>query len=618
MRRSLRHRLSSGLGLAAIIVAMLASTLLFDRLLSGLRIDLTERDLHTLSPHARKLFADLQTPITLTLYFSGTVASGLPGLGDHARYVTGLLERAAAASQGRLTIERVDPRPFSPEEDAAAAAGLQSVPISRDGDEVWLGIVGRTEDGRHAVLPFLQPERERFLEYEIARLVDELARPGRPRIALVSGLPVDGETRPGGGRVSRWAFVDLLESRFEVSRPDLDGEDALDGADALVLIHPHDLSAAARFAIDRFVLAGHPALVFVDPNAELDPAANQSPFPSDEFDRSSELDDLLGAWGVRLVAGRVLLDAAAALPVDRGPGRAPVRHLAMAGYGPEHFAADDVVVADLSRVNVSTAGALEPVAGAGTRFEPLITSGADSQLVDARRVRVLPDPASLARDFVADPHRHVLMARVHGPARSAFADPQAPSAARPSGDIQVLVVADTDLLTDGLWVTVEPFYGQNVATPWASNGDLVVNAVDNLAGSPDLIGMRGRGGFSRPFERVEAMRRAAEREVLGRAEALQARLEETEARLAELEAQQDRPGSTALDQLTAIRDFQAQRQRLRVELREVQRRLTADVEALGTRLKLLDTLAVPALLALIGLLLALRPRRRARTPASPH
>lgn len=607
VHRRLQQRLLSGSGLLLVLVAMLLATLALDRLLAGVRIDLTERGLYTLSPEARTLFARVEPGLTLTLYYSRSQAGALPRLRDHARFVEQTLANIDAASEGRIRVEIVDPLPFSEEEDAALLAGLRPIPVSLGGDEAWLGLVGRNAAGREAVLPFLAPEREHFLEYEIARLVDELIRARTPRVALVSGLGLDGGHAAGGARSARWAVIDLLETRFELLRPDLDGEDALDDADLLLLIHPRNLTAAARFAVDRFVLGGGPALVLLDPHAELDPVVDALPFAAETLSRASPLDDLMTAWGLQLVPDRVLLDAGAALSVNAGAGRPPVRHLAMPGYGPGRYAPQDAVVAGLGQINFSTAGALQPLPDADTHFEALITSTTESALVDVRALQTLGDPSALARDFVADSDSHVVAARVRGRARSAFPDPRA-SGPPATGAVELIVIADSDLLADGLWVTVEKRFDQTVATPWASNGDLIVNALENLAGSPELIGLRGRSGRQRPFTRVEALRRDAQAATVTRAETLQMALAGVEQELDRLRRQATQGAPADTSRIDALAQARNERQQLRAELRAVQADLTRETEALGTRLKLLNILLVPLLVVLLGAGLAFRPR----------
>lgn len=605
----LRRRLASGTALALVLLATCAGALLADRLLGGIRIDLTERGLHTLSDGTRHLLAELGTPLTLDLYFSRSLASGQPELTTHGRNAERMLRNFARASQGRIRVRLIEPEPFSPEADAAREAGLQAVPMP-GGDDLHLGIVGRRDDEDRAsarVIPFLHPERQRFLEYEIARLVDELARDRAPRVALISGLPTTSRRGPPA------AFVEQLESRFELIRPELDGGDELAQIDVLMLVHPRHLSAAARYAIDQYVLAGGPALVFVDPHAELERAPEDELFPLPGRSLASDPGRLLEAWGIDWPRDRVVLDAGAALGVETDPGAPPRAHLAMPGYDRAALDADDVVTAQLERINLSTAGVLRPRPDAETRFEPLIRSTVDSALVDVTRVQGLTDPTDLSRDFRPDAERHVLAARVRGPARTAFPEPDGEAGSgtrhRGTGDIHVLVVADTDLLADRLWVRVEDFFDRTIVTPWASNGDLVINAVDHLAGSEALLGIRGGPGFERPFERVEAMRRAAEAELAGRIRSLEERLAATERRL---ETLRDRSADAGSDPelAAALARHREQRLALRTELRAARHRLTAEVEALGTRLKLIAIVLVPALIALIGLLTGWRRLRR--------
>jgi ABC-type uncharacterized transport system involved in gliding motility auxiliary subunit len=615
-----RRRLVSRTALALVLLVTCAGALLADRLLGGIRIDLTDRGLYTLSDGTRRLLAELRAPVTLELYFSRSLASGRPELTDHARNVERMLRNFARASDGRVRVRVIEPEPFSPEADAALAAGLQAVPMA-GGEELQLGIVGRRVDDDRAstrVIPFLHPDRQRFLEYEIARLVDELARDRVPRVALISGLPMTsrGSSPP--------AFLEQLESRFELIRSELDAGDELTETDVLILIHPRHLSVAARYAIDQYVLAGGPAVVFVDPHAELDRAPDDEPFPSPGRPRTSDPGSLLEAWGIDWPRDRVVLDAGAALGVEISPGAPPRAHLAMPGYDRTALDTDDVVMARLERINLSTAGVLHPRPGADTRFEPLIRSSPDSALVDVTRVRGLTDPTDLSRDFRPDGVRHVLAARVRGPARTAFPDPGSDDAPgtrhRESGEIHVLVVADTDLLADRLWVRVEDFFDRTLVTPWASNGDLVINAVDHLAGSEALLEIRGGPGFERPFERVEAIRRAAEAQLAERIRSLEEQLAATEQGL---ETLRDRTADAATDpELAAtLARHREQRLQLRTELRAARHRLTAEVDALGMRLKLIAIVLVPALVALVGILTAwrrLRPRPPIREGATHH
>ncbi len=624
MQRNWRHRIASGTGLAAVIAVILFTTVALDRFVTGWRIDLTERRIHTLSSATRALLQGLERDIELTFYFSASQAQGFPQLRSHARYVEDFLRELAQASDGRIRLSVIDPLPFTDAEDDAAAAGLQAVPLNVPGEMFYFGLEGRRADSeRTEVIRFLQPDRERLLEYEVVRLVHTLARDREPSVGIVSGLPVTGGFAPGTGRpLPEWTSISQLRQLFDVRTLDLDGTDTLEAIDVLLLIHPRGLGEATRAAIDQFVLGGGPALVFVDPHAEA--AESSGMFPdadafTDTFadtDTASEAGDLLAAWGLRMIPERVLLDADRALAVSMGQGVPPLRHLAIPGYGTDHFTPDEVVTAQLEQVNFATAGVLEPLPDAATTFTPLIVSSRNTALVPTEQVRFLTDPRQLARGFVADDARHVVAARVTGPARSARANDDAGGdialGEHAQGDIQVMVVADTDVLSDALWVTQQSFFGRTIPVPWASNGDLLINAIDQLAGGSQLISLRGRAGFQRPFTRVEMLQRRAEARFLETEQELERRLRDTEERLAELERQRLDAGVDTLtvEQMEALQAFQHEQLRIRRELREVQRQLTEDIDRLGRRLQLLNILAVPLLLVLVATLLALHRRRR--------
>ncbi len=613
MQRAWRHRIASGTGLAGLLLGMLLAVIAFDNFLGGWRVDVTERRLHTLSQASHALLDELEHDIALRLYFSATLAQGMPQLRHHARYVEDLLREMVNAAGSRLTLTVVDPLPFTDAEDEAAATGVQAIPLGASGELLYFGLVasGRDAEGqlRSDVIRFLQPDREAFLEYEVMRLIHGLAQDRQPVVGLVSGLPVTGGFDPGSQRPRpAWTSIDQLRQLFDLEQLDLDGEDTLDDIDLLLLIHPRELGEASRRAIDRYALAGGPILVFIDPHAEA--SAPLGMFP--DADTDSDLPDLLAAWGLRMRPERVLLDANRALVVSLGQGAPPLRHLAIAGFGPEDFAPDEVITAQLEQVNFATAGALEALDDAATTFVPLIRSSPNAALVPVEQVRYVTDPRQLGRGFEPDGKRHVVAARITGSARSAFPHGEGEPDAAAAGDINVVVVADTDVLSDPLWVSTESFFGRRIPVPWASNGDLLVNAVEQLTGGPALIGLRGRAGYQRPFTRVEALQRQAEARFLATEQELERRLRETEDRLAELERQRRDAGvdTLTLEQLDALETFQAEQLRIRRELRAVQRQLTEDIDRLGTRLKLLNILAVPALLVLAAVLLALQRRRR--------
>lgn len=579
----LRRRLVSGSGIAAVLLCAFLAILLLDRAVPPARMDLTEHALWTLTEDSRALAAALSESVELTLYFSRTLAGVAPDHATYAGFVRDTLTLFVRAADGRLRLRVVDPLPGSEAEDAALAAGLAPLPVGRRGEALLLGVVARSASGREQSLPFLHPEEDALLEYRLARLLEELTRTAPPRVGLLSGVPLAPGFDARGDRYGGTEIHRRLADRFDLRElaPEIDA--ALEELDVLVLVHPRGLSDATQYAIDQFALGGGRILAFVDPRAERDPLAGALPFAGGTTSRGSEASTLLGSWGVALASG-IVLDATHAMPVNLAPGRAPVRHPAMPALTRSAFTLEDPVLARMEQINLSSPGALTATADATTRFEPLLRSSERSALLAPGAQEGLGDPVALAAGLVPDPQRHVLAARVRGPTRSAFASRPGFAPDRVAGNVELLVVADTDLLADPLWTTLD---GDGARRPWAGNGDFVVNAVDHLAGSGRLLGIRGQPRFARPFERIEALERDAEARLLGR-------LHELEARLA----------GTPEDVL--------ERRGLREELRSVQRALTADAERLTRRLELLGVFGAPALVVLVGAVLALRRRLRTR------
>jgi len=289
----------------------------------------------------------------------------------------------------------------------------------------------------------------------------------------------------------------------------------------------------------------------------------------------------------------------------------------------------DVVTSTLDSINVMTAGVLKKKDGATIQFEPLLQSSADSELLPVMRVAFLPDSQSLLEDFKPTGERYVVAARIHGKLKSAYpngapaaegGDPAKPDAKKPEhkaesvGEANLIVVADTDMLADPLWVRTQNVFGQHFQMAWANNGDFLANAADNLAGSGDLISIRGRQSFFRPFTKVDELRRHADEQLRAKEKELDTQLKDTEKKLSELEAGRTTKGSLVLspEQEAELTRFQQERVRIRKELRDVRRSLDIEIERLGTRLKILNIALVPALLAIGAIVLALLRRGRLR------
>jgi len=596
-----RKTLSGG-ALIVLIVLFVALMLVINVLFRGARVDLTQNNLYTLSSGSKEILAAIDEPINLYLFYSDKGTQNLPQLRTYAQRVRELLEEMAGRANGNITLEVIDPLPFSEDEDRASGYGLQAVPVSSAGETVFFGLVGTNSTNGRAVIPFLQPDKESFLEYDVAKLIHELATPKKPVIGLVSSLPMGPGFDPQTRQMREpWAVQQQLSQLFEVRDLNAGGLTTIDPAIAvLMLVHPKALSDEALYAIDQFVLRGGNLLVFVDPDAELDQAGADPENPQAAMfaDRSSDLPKLFKAWGIDYDPKNIVLDRARAVAVSVGQGRAPVRHPGILGLTAADLNQDDVITANLDSVNLSSSGFIALAEGSDKRLVPLMQSSGDSMSAPAERLRMLPDPGALLNDFDPASNRFVVAGRIEGRFRTAFPERSGEGhLAEAAQDGQIMIVADTDILADRLWVQVQNFLGQRLMNAFANNGDLALNAVDNLTGSSALISIRGRATSQRPFTKVEALKRSADDSFRKKEQDLQRELQETERNLAELQSAKSQDQSMILSpaQRSEIDNFVARKAQIRKELRDVRRSLDADIEALGSRLKFLNIVLVPLL-----------------------
>ena len=628
-----KRKLKSLSGLGIMAVLFIAVIILSNNLFRGARLDLTDNGLYSLSDGTQAVLDKIDEPINLYFFFSQEASRENPFLRDYAARVREFVEEFVARSDGKLQLTVIDPVPFSEEEDRAAEFGLQAVPINVQGDSIYLGLAGTNSVDDVMVMPFFQPDKETFLEYDLARLVYSLANPKKPVIGVISGLPIMASFDPATRRpVPAWTIIEQIQQLFDVRAlgPAIDSVE--DDVDLLMVVHPKNVSDAARFAIDQFVLGGGRALVFVDPYAEMDqPMQDPSnPMAAVGAPRDSDLPELLQAWGVGYDKQLLVGDAELALSINVSPTQPPIRHLAILSFIGDYFNRDEIITADLERVIAGTAGFLtKSREDDALQFVPLLTSSSQSAPINADRFMFLPDPSVLFDGFTPTGEQYVIAARVQGPATTAF--PEGPPGGPPGqnddegdgedesdyltesdGDINVVVFADTDLLADRFWVQTQNFLGRRLSTAFASNGDLVVNSLDVMAGSDDLIGVRSRASYSRPFLRVDELRRAADADFRATEQRLQQELREMERRLTELQSQREDAGSLVLtdEQRAELQRFQEERIRIRKELRQVRHNLNRDIDRLGARLKFVNIALVPILLSILALAaFAIRVRR---------
>jgi ABC-type uncharacterized transport system involved in gliding motility auxiliary subunit len=633
-----RSTLSGGT-LLVLAVLFVALTVLFNYALRGWRLDLTQNHLYTTAAGTDRILANIKEPITLYFFYSEKAANQLPQIKSYGTRVHEFLDELVSRSGGKLHLHVIDPQPFSEEEDRAAELGIRAVPLG-GGAQFYFGLAGTNSTDGHGAIEFFDPNKEQFLEYDVVKLIYQLANPKKPSLAWLSSLPMGAGFDPQSGQTREpWVIYTNAQQLYDVHPLERTATHIDPDTNVLVLVHPKDLSPATQFAIDQFALRGGHILAFVDPLAEADNsgAESQNPMAAMGADRSSHLTNLLNAWGVQFNPNEVIADRGHALAVTLHQGEEPVEHLGVLGLGEDSFASGDVLTAGLTTVNLATAGYLEPLQGAqackptgGAKscFEPLLYSSTDAEPLPVARFRMLFDPSTLLEGFKPTGKRYVFAARVTGDVHSAFPAGPPAGVTLPPGQsalkesvkpLNLVVFADTDMLSDYLWVHEQNFFGQRVTAAFASNGDLVQNALDNLSGSADLISVRSRGSFERPFERVEKLRRAADERSKSKEQELETQLRDTETKLTALQSKGGDNSSGAMilspAQEQEIARFQTEKLRIRKELRAVRAGLDAEIKHLGAVIKIIDIVVVPVLFALAALLIAWW-RRRARGEAA--
>ncbi|MDB0051357.1 GldG family protein [Gammaproteobacteria bacterium] len=638
--------LFSRIGLLIISIGLVICVLIISSLPS-VRIDLTQDDLYSLSPGTKNIVSDLQGPLEIMFFYSESATEDTPQIRTYANRVQELLREIIIASNNRISLSVIDPQPFSEEEDLATQFGIQAVPISQGAPGIYFGlVVAQPEDqennpqGRAAeTLPLIRPELEQFLEYEFMKLITKVNEPDLQVVGLLTELDIDGGFDPVAGQATaQWMIMDIIRQLYAVQRVDNTAGEIDEEIDILMIVHPQGLSEQMLYAVDQFVMRGGKTMVFLDPNADSMVSRTQQGnlIPAG---MSSELPGLLEAWGVEFPRDKVLTDNELALRVSMGQGQRPIAHLGMLGAQRNSLTQSDSVTSRLETINMSSPGVIRQATGANTRFEALIVSSSDSMLMDAQLLEDVTDPSILFDEFVSGGISHTIAARISGVIETAFPDgrpivevealdeeiaaldeedtieeePVSEHLSSSNSEVNILVFADTDMLNDRMWVQVSQFMGQRIPRPFSNNGDMVINALDNLGGGADLSSIRGRGTYSRPFTRVIQLQRQADDRLRVEEAELLDRLAEAEASLAELNQDENGElvGQVTPEIQAEVDRFNEQMLETRRSLREVQYQLTEDIEQLGANLKLINTALIPVLLSLLALLLSyLRAQRR--------
>lgn len=627
-----RRRMAwAALGLGAIL--LLSVNLIASIGLKNMKSDLTEDRLFTISEGTREVLRNIDEPITARLYFSRRLAEIAPEQSRYFQRVQALFEQYRDISGGKLRLSVLDPEPFSDAEDRAVAAGLNGVRLNAEGEVGYFGLVASNSTDAQETIPFFSPDREAFLEYDVTKIVYNLANPKKRVVGLMSGLPLDGGEvdTPMGKRPQRpWLIMSQIRELFEVRDVAQTATSIPSGLDVLMVVQPTGLTEEAAYAIDQYALKGGKVLVFLDPVTE----SNQLAMIKDPGEGRRRLAKVLEGWGVLFNSTQVAADIRHARRVQFGRDQDSVTEfVAWLGLDKRNINPDDVLAAGIEVLNVASSGFFTKVDGATAEVSPILETSADAAVVGAEKMGMGADPLGLLRAYAPGGKKLTLAARISGEGKTAYSSgkPGAASAevkasedkrsgdktaakagetsdAKPgpdhvaTGTINAIVVADSDMLADRFWVDRREMMGQEMVMPSAHNAAFVLSALENLSGSNALIALRGRGVNERPFTWVEELRRNAERQFREKEQALEKKLQTAQEELVKLQSS-GTAGSVVLSEKEreAVETFRAQMLETRRELREVKRALRSDIDRLDGWLKFANIALVPLMIAVGGL-----------------
>ncbi|MED5511105.1 MAG: Gldg family protein [Pseudomonadota bacterium] len=635
----MNKQLLSTTGLLLAIILFIAFNIVVNGNFKSARVDLTEDNLYTLSEGSLNILESIEEPVTLRFYYTDKTAQALPSLKAYAQRVQELLQEYQRASNGMIRLYVMNPQPFSDDEQRAKQYGLQSVPIEGEPDPLYFGLAGTNLLDGVETIPFFQPEKEDTLEYDLTKLIYKLSNQERKTVGVISSLEVDGEQYdPMKGEVASpdgakpWAMMNELREMFNVTMLPKDIRRIPSSIDVLVVVHPKDVEDTTLYAIDQYVLAGGKLVSYVDPYAELDEPEKDpdNPMAAMLAPRSSNMDELFKAWGIERSSADVVADRKTATKVDFGArtDHQPIDYVLWQSLDENNFNADERITSALNRINVATPGYFKILEDKSTEVTPLVSSSNEAMLVDKRVVQFRNDPVALLTKYEPGTLSYPYAVRVQGSVKTAFPDGAKDKTGEikkmpghldtAKGDIDVIAVADVDILDDRFWVQTQDFYGEQLAFSTSNNIDFLINSIEDLTGSEGLISVRSRAGFTRPFHKVIALQRDAEKRFRTKERELQNKLKETQQRIARMQVQRSGSGEQILtpEQQKEIAEFRLTANKTEQQLRQVQANLRKDIDQLDTQLKFFNIGLVPILVALLAVFtgwMRIRKRNKARS-----
>lgn len=565
---------------------------------STARIDLTENKLFSLSEGSQKIIRNIRNPIEFTLFYSEKEARPYPQFRQYAERVVEKIEEYSVQSNQKIVLKLIDPEPYSVAEDEAIAKGIIAVPLENGAGPLYFGLSAKLNDVSQTI-GFIKPESEQNLEYELSKLIQSVQLKTKPKVLLVSDLPISGNKNLAAGpSTPAWVIFRQLSERYQLTHVNSINLQIPADIDVLWVMHPQSWSENSLLRLQNYIESGRHAVILLDPYAESVPAISLSSASNNSLYLASDISKLFMRWGINYEPTQVVLDSKYAWLMQLNENQFPKRNPALISLPADAMNQRDRVTANLDRLVLSSAGALSIGENSPLHIEPLLQSSDFSKLISVDKLMLASeDPEQLLNKFVSSQEPFVLSARFTGLLKNA---------SNKASKVNFIVITDTDILSDRLWVSENNLYGQSVFNAQASNGDFFSNIIDELSGSDDLISIRSRGMVSRPFTKVDQIRRTSEQKYRDSQAQLLLNLETLQSKINKIQETGQKP-----EDLLKNAEYKAlvtEKIKLRQNLRRIQQGMNEQVEQLGRNIKLLNIFLMPMILLIIALVVFIRRR----------
>lgn len=609
-------------GLLLVLFILVLINLIFSRV--NLRWDSTQDKLYSLSEGTKKILSDLKQDVTIKVFYTKDNVNTPAPIKIYSQRVLDFLGEYENYSKGKLTLEIYNTRSDSDEEDWANKYGIQAVQLPT-GEKIYFGLVAVAAD-QEETIPMMDPSREEHLEYDMTRIISRVQSAEKRKIGIISGLPVFGQP-PMAFNIQNqsqgsepWMFVSELKKTYNVEEIAASSESIDADIDLLMVLYPKNLSETLQYAVDQYVLKGGKVMVFADPFCVSDSSQDQS--------KAASLDKLFTAWGVKMEPGKMLVDFDNPTRVRTQNNQIEDSPLWVSA-GEDSFNTKDITTAKLEGMLFPVIGVIEQMPESKFEYESLLKSSSNSSLADTMQIRFGSD--MLRRNFKSSNQKYDLAVRIQGTFKTAFPEGKpkdnsqdkekkeeaedektAPHLAEGTKKAVIIIVGDADFLFDGFYMSRQSFLGIDMSRMFNDNLNFVLNTTEMLTGSEELISIRSRGKFERPFTKVQELEKKAQTKWLAREQELVGKAEETNRKLREFEQKKDKSQKFVMsqEQETEIQRFQEEKRRVNKELKEVRRNLRADIEALGTRIKIFNIFMMPLLVSIAGIAYGMYRRKR--------